>query len=58
MRAPGVDSTLTVEVPLKEQEIVSKVGLTKYEGAAIVTGTFEGERVSGDCYLEFVGIWK
>lgn len=59
VRAPGVDSTLTIEVPFKEQEIISKVGgVTKFEGAATVTGTYEGQSVNGDCYLELVGYWK
>jgi predicted secreted hydrolase len=59
LRAPSIDCVLTVEVPYKAQEIVSTVGgVTKYEGAAIVTGTFEGEKVSGECYLELVGYWR
>jgi hypothetical protein len=59
VRAPGVDCILTVEAPYKEQEIISKFGgVTKYEAGAIVTGTFEGEEVNGECYIEVVGYWK
>lgn len=59
VRIPSVDAVLTIEVPYKEQEIVSKMGgLTKYEGAAIVIGTFGGLEVNGECYVELVGYWK
>jgi hypothetical protein len=57
-RAPQIQTELTIEVPYKDQEIVSKVGgLTKYEGATLVTGTHHGEPVTGHGYLELVGHW-
>ena len=55
---PPVDCDLTIEVPYKPQQIVSdRGGMTKYEGAAIVTGTYKGEPVTGDCYVELLGDW-
>jgi len=46
-------------VPYKAQEIVSsEAALTKYEGAAVVTGTYQGEPVTGQAYLELVGDWS
>lgn len=55
---PPVDCELMIEVPYKPQEIVSeRGGMTKYEGAARVTGTYKGEKVTGDCYVELLGDW-
>ncbi|MFE4612057.1 lipocalin-like domain-containing protein [Streptomyces niveus] len=59
VRAPQIDTELIIEVPYKEQEIVSKEpSLTKFEGAAVVTGTYQGQRVTGRAYLELVGDWS
>lgn len=59
VRAPQIGTELIIEVPYKEQEIVSKEpSLTKYEGAATVTGTYLGQRVTGHAYLELVGDWS
>ncbi len=58
VRAPQIDTELTIEVPYKQQEIVSAVDiLTKFEGSATVTGTYQGQQVSGYGYLELVGNW-
>jgi len=44
-RAPQIDTELIVEVPYKQQEIVSAVDiLTKFEGSATVAGTYKGSR--------------
>jgi predicted secreted hydrolase len=57
-RAPQIDTELTVEVPYKQQEIVSSVDiLTKFEGTATVTGTYQGQQVTGHAFLELVGNW-
>jgi predicted secreted hydrolase len=57
-RAPQIDTELIVEVPYKQQEIVSSVDvLTKFEGTATVTGTYQGQQVSGYAFLELVGNW-
>jgi predicted secreted hydrolase len=57
-RAPQIDTELIVEVPYKQQEIVSSVDiLTKFEGTATVSGTYQGQQVTGDAFLEFVGNW-
>jgi hypothetical protein len=46
-------------VPYKQQEIVSSVDiLTKFEGTATVTGTYQGQQVTGHAFLEFVGNWS
>lgn len=53
-----VNCELTIEVPYKPQQIVSgRGGMTKYEGAAKVSGTYKGEPVTGDCYVELLGDW-
>jgi predicted secreted hydrolase len=58
VRAPQIDTELTVEVSYKDQEIVSSMEvMTKYEGAATVTGTYQGKPVAGYAYLELVGNW-
>jgi predicted secreted hydrolase len=57
-RAPQVGAELIIEVPYKDQEIVSKVGgMTKYEGATVITGTFRDQAITGRGYLELVGRW-
>ncbi|MFF3466599.1 lipocalin family protein [Streptomyces sp. NPDC002619] len=59
VRAPKIGTELIIEVPYKEQEIVPKEpSLTKFEGAATVTGTYQGQRVAGHAYLELVGDWS
>jgi predicted secreted hydrolase len=58
-RAPQIGTELIVEVPYKQQEIVSSVDiLTKFEGTATVTGTYQGQQVTGHAFLEFVGNWS
>jgi predicted secreted hydrolase len=58
-RAPQIDTELIVEVPYKQQEIVSAVDiLTKFEGTASFTGTYQGQPVTGYGYLELVGNWS
>ena len=58
-RAPQIDTELIIEVPFKQPEIASSAGaFTKFEGAATVTGTYEGQQVSGYGYLELVGNWS
>ncbi len=45
-------------MPYKQQEIVSSAAaLTKFEGSATVTGTYQGQQVTGYGYLELVGNW-
>jgi predicted secreted hydrolase len=57
-RAPQIDTELVVEVPYKEQEIVSAVDMfTKLEGSATVSGTYQGQSVTGRSYIEIVGNW-
>lgn len=53
-----VDADLTIEVPYKPQQIISEIGaMTKYEAAAKVYGTYKGEGVTGDSYVELLGDW-
>jgi predicted secreted hydrolase len=58
-RAPQIGTELIIEVPYKQQEIVSSVDiLTKFEGTATVTGTYQGQPVTGHGFLELVGNWS
>jgi predicted secreted hydrolase len=58
-RAPQINAELIIEVPYKQQEIVYSVNiLTKFEGSATVTGTYQGEQVTGHAFLELVGNWS
>jgi hypothetical protein len=50
-RVPQIGTELAVEVPYKQQEIISAADiLTKFEGSATVTGTYQGRRVTGHAY--------
>lgn len=55
---PGLDSRLEINVEMKEQEIVAKLAGDKYEGAAVVKGTFMGREVTGVTFVELFGFWK
>ncbi len=58
-RALQIGTELTVEVPYNQQEIVSAVDvLTKFEGTATVTSTYQGQQVTGHAFLELVGNWS
>jgi predicted secreted hydrolase len=58
-RVPQINTELIIEVPYKQQEIVSSADiLTKFEGTATVTGTYQGQPVIGYGYLELVGNWS
>ncbi|MCD8051809.1 MAG: hypothetical protein LUE89_09045 [Clostridiales bacterium] len=51
------DSTLHVEPVVEQQEIKSDMNkLSKYEGSATVTGTFEGKPVTGRATIEIIMI--
>jgi predicted secreted hydrolase len=54
---PHKNTKLEINVPYKEQEILSKVG-NIYEGMANINGIFEGEQVTGLAYAEMAGDWK
>jgi hypothetical protein len=46
-------------VAYNQQEIVSAVDiLTKFEGTATVTSTYQGQQVTGHAFLELVGNWS
>jgi predicted secreted hydrolase len=56
---PGLDAKLDIDVPFKEQEIVSDLGsIIKFEGMMNVSGTVQGESINGEGYVEMVGRWK
>lgn len=58
VRIPALDSELVIEAPYKSQEIPSQIpSLVKYEGATVITGTFEGKLVTGVGFAEYVGGW-
>jgi hypothetical protein len=43
---------------VREQEVVSPIGIHKYEGASKVTGQMEGNPVNGHAVVELVGDWN
>ena len=56
VEVPSLGCSLTVTAVMREQEIVSPTE-PKYEGVADVTGSFEGEPVTGFTLIEMVGDW-
>lgn len=57
IKVPQLSGTLVVVPKLREQEIVSPMGVHKYEGASAVSGTLLGKRVKGRAVVEMVGDW-
>jgi hypothetical protein len=55
---PTLKARLRVEPLVREQEVVSPIGIHKYEGASKVAGELEGKPVMGDAVVELVGDWK
>lgn len=49
---------LTIVASPDNQEIIAgdKNG-NKYEGASSITGTYDQQSVTGDCFVELVGPW-
>ncbi len=59
LRIPRSHTELEINIPYKEQEILSEIGgVTKYEGMASIKGIFEGKEVTGQAYVEMVGNWQ
>lgn len=57
VRVPALDCVLDVKTVMQEQEIVSPTE-PKYEGVADVTGTYDGEAITGYTLIEMVGDWR
>ena len=57
VRIPALDACLEVISSPKEQEIVSPIGINKYEGASSVRGVYRGQETTGFTYVEMVGKW-
>jgi hypothetical protein len=55
---PALDTRLEVMSYPKDQEIVSPIGINKYEGASSVRGVYKGCETSGYTYVEMVGKWS
>ena len=57
---PSLNAKMEVKAVFPEQEIASVPGLAHYEATANVTGTFNGEEVTGYSFIELVGDngWK
>ena len=56
---PDYEIELEVICVPAHQEIVSDVAvLNKYEAESIVTGTYKGKAVSGNCCVELLGTWN
>ena len=54
---PTLKARLCVEPLVREQELVSPIGIHKYEGASKVTGEMQDEPVTGHAVVEQVGDW-
>ena len=54
---PMLNARLLVEPLVREQELVSPIGIHKYEGASKVTGEIEGKPAIGRAVVELVGKW-
>lgn len=54
---PELNASLEVKPRPIEQEIASE-HISKYEAASEISGTYRGEKCSGFCYIEYVGIFK
>jgi hypothetical protein len=55
---PMLKARLRVEPLVREQEVVSPIGIHKYEGASKVAGEMEGKPVMGHAVVELVGDWN
>jgi hypothetical protein len=55
---PMLKARLRVEPLIREQEVVSPIGVNKYEGASKVDGEMEGKPVTGHAVVELVGDWN
>ncbi|MBQ9955204.1 MAG: hypothetical protein IJO87_07215 [Eggerthellaceae bacterium] len=56
---PQIEAKLEVTSIPQKQEIVAPIPtMCRYEGESIVTGTLNGEPVTGDCCVELMGDWS
>ncbi|MFD0897425.1 lipocalin family protein [Loigolactobacillus binensis] len=56
---PELDLHLTVTCAPKEQELLfSLKELSHYEAASTISGTYKGEPITGNCYVELIGEWQ
>jgi hypothetical protein len=55
---PTLKAPLRVEPLIREQEVVSPIGVNKYEGASKVVGEMQGKPVTGHAVVELVGDWN
>src|ERR1700730_10672332 len=55
---PTLKVRLRVEPLVREQEVVSPIGIHKYEGASTVAGEMQGKPVRGHSVVELVGDWN
>lgn len=58
VKIPAVNAELEVIPAILDQEIAAMKGLAHYEGASTVKGTYNGQEVTGYCYIELVGNWS
>ncbi len=54
---PTLKARLRVEPLVREQELVSPIGVHKYEAASKVAGEMQGEPATGYAVVEMVGNW-
>jgi hypothetical protein len=55
---PTLKARLRVEPLVREQEVVSPIGIHKYEGASKVAGELQGKPAAGHAVVELVGDWN
>ena len=60
VQCPELDADLTVICAPKEQELNFEgwPTLSHYEGASQVSGIYGGQKVTGYCYVETIGVWN
>ncbi len=57
IKIPKLNAELEVIPVIRDQEIAGMKGFAHYEGASTVSGMYNGEQVTGYCYIELVGDW-
>jgi hypothetical protein len=55
---PTLKARLSVEPLVREQEVVSPIGVNKYEGASKVAGQIDDKPATGHTVVELVGDWN
>lgn len=58
IKIPSKNASLTIVAnPINQEIIAGDKNGNKYEGASSITGTYDQQSVTGDCFVELVGPW-